>query len=217
MNLCDHLPLADRHEAGRLLAKALEPLRDEPGLLVLGLPRGGVPVAREVATALGAPLDVLPVRKIGHPLHPEFAIGALAPGGVQVMDLARGRAADPVRWEQVVRRESEELARRERVYRAGRPPLEVQSRTVILVDDGSATGATLEAAARAVRAGGPLRLVIATPIASQEAASRLAPVADQLVLGATPTPFGAVGSWYQDFSQTSDEEVLECLRPISNA
>ncbi len=217
MNLCDHLPLADRREAGRLLAQELEGLREEPGLLVLGLPRGGVPVAREIALALDAPLDVLPVRKIGHPQYPEFAIGALAPGGVRVMDAARGGATDPARCDHVVQAESEELARRERVYRAGRPPLALEGRTVILVDDGIATGSTLEAAARAVRAGRPRRLVIAAPVASAEAFTRLGGLADQVLVGATPAPFGSVGNWYQDFSQTTDDEVLACLAAGASA
>lgn len=217
MTLRRHLPLADRHEAGRLLAPDLAGLRNEPGLLVLGLPRGGVPVAWEIAKALDAPLDVLPVRKIGHPAFPEFAVGALALGGVRVMDPSRIGAADAARCERVAQAESEELVRRERVYRAGRPPLDLEGRTVILVDDGIATGATLEAAARAVRAGGPRRLVIAAPVASPEAASRLVGLADQLVLGATPSPFGAVGNWYQNFSQTSDAEVLACLAAADRA
>ncbi len=211
MNLCDHLPLHDRREAGRLLARDLAAWCGEPGLLVLALPRGGVPVAHEIAQALNAPLDVLPVRKIGHLAHPEYAIGALAPGGIQVMDPEAARRTESPERAQIVARETDELARRERVYRAGRPPLDLQGRTVILVDDGIATGATLEAAARSVRAGRPRRLVIAAPVASAQATARLATLADELVIGATPSPFGAVGSWYRDFSQTSDDEVLACL------
>lgn len=211
MTLCDHLPLADRQEAGRLLAQDLAYLQDEPGLLVLGLPRGGVPVALEVARALRAPLDVVAVRKLGLPEHPEFAVGALAAGGVRVMDRSPRNLLEAARWDQVAKAERAELGRRERIYRGGRPPLALAGRTVILVDDGVATGATLEAAARAVRAGGPRRLVIAAPVASAEASTRLACLADELVLGATPTPFGAVGSWYQSFGDTSDDEVLACL------
>ncbi len=211
MNLCDHLPLADRHEAGRLLAADLEGLQGEGDLLVLGLPRGGVPVAAEIARALDAPLDVLPVRKIGLPGHAEYAIGAVAPGGVRVMD-HRPRSPDEARrWDEVAQEELDEMARREQVYRPGRPPLSVAGRTVILVDDGAATGATLEAAARAIRAHRPRRLVIAVPVASVGAAQRLAPWADTLIVGATPAPFGAVGAWYRDFEQTPDEEVMACL------
>ena len=211
MSPCDELPLKDRREAGRLLARELAFLAGEPDLLVLGLPRGGVPVALEIARALNAPLDVLTVRKLGLPEQPEFAVGALAPGGVRVMDRTPRNLLEAARWEMVARNERAELARRERVYRGGRPPLALAGRTVILVDDGVATGATLEAAARAVRAGSPRRLVIAAPVASPEASTRLACLADELVMGATPRPFGAVGSWYQDFGQTSDEEVLACL------
>lgn len=211
MTPCDDLPLADRRSAGRLLARDLAYLTDEPGLLVLGLPRGGVPVAFEIARALHAPLDVLPVRKLGLPQQPEFAFGALAPGGVRVMDRRPRNLLEAARWEQVARAETMELRRRERVYRKGKPPIFLAGRTVVLVDDGIATGATLEAAARSVRARGPRRLIIAAPVASPEATTRLATLADELVLGATPVPFGAVGSWYRCFGDTSDAEVLDCL------
>lgn len=205
------LPYANRRVAGRLLASRLAFLAGEPGLIVLGLPRGGVPVAQEVARALRAPLDVLPVRKLGLPQQPEFAVGAVAPGGIWVRDSTPRHLMEAARWEQVARQERAELQRRERVYRQGRPPMTLRDRTVVLVDDGIATGATLEAAARSVLAGGPRRLVIAAPVASPESISRLAGLADEVVVGATPTPFGAVGTWYEDFAQTSDAEVLACL------
>lgn len=211
MTLCDDLPMADRRAGGRLLAADLDFLRGEPDLLVLGLPRGGVPVAFEIARALAAPLDMVAVRKLGLPQHPEYAFGALAAGGVRVMHRAPRHAAEAEQWESVASREAGELARREHVYRQGRPPQPVEGRTVVLADDGAATGATLEAAARAVRAARPRRLVIAVPVASREASARLAAWADTLVVGATPAPFGAVGNWYLDFGATPDSEVLTCL------
>lgn len=211
MSLRDSLPLPGRPEAGHLLAADLDFLRGTPGLLVLGLPRGGVPVAHAVARALHAPLDVMPVRKIGLPHHPEYAIGALAPGDVRVMDREPRNDDEAAAWEEVIHQEAQELARREQVYRAGRAPRHLLGRTVVLVDDGIATGATMEAAARAARTGHPKRLVIAAPVASEAAARRLAPWADDLVLGARPEPFVAVGRWYQEFRDTSDEQVLACL------
>lgn len=212
MNLCDHLPLADRHEAGRLLAPDLDFLSDAHGLIVLGLPRGGVVVAAEIARALHAPLDVLVVRKIGLPGHPEYAIGALASGGVQVLDMAAASRVAPSRLHAAIRAEAAELARREAAYREGRPAPVLRGRTVLLVDDGVATGATLEAAARSARRQQARQVVACAPVASAEAARRLAPWVDATVFGAVPEPFGAVGAWYQAFGQTSDEEVLEALR-----
>jgi putative phosphoribosyl transferase len=212
MNLCDHLPLADRQQAGRLLARDLEFLADAPGLIVLGLPRGGVVVAAEIARALHAPLDVLVVRKIGLPGQPEFAIGALASGGVQVLDMAAAAQVPPARLQSVIRSEMVELARRETAYREGRPAPLLRGRTVILADDGVATGATMEAAARAVRHQQARQVVVCAPVATIEAAQRLAPWVDATVFGALPRPFGAVGNWYASFGDTSDAEVLEALR-----
>lgn len=211
MRLQHSLPLPGRPEAGHLLASDLAHLRHQPGLLVLALPRGGVPVAHAIARVLQAPLDVLPVRKLGLPHQPEFGVGALAPGDVRVMDREPRNADEAAAWDDVARQEAQELARREAVYRAGRSPRHLRGHTVILVDDGMATGACMEAAARSVRACQPERLVLAVPVASQSAAQRLAPWVDELVVGATPEPFVAVGRWYQDFRQTTDDQVLACL------
>lgn len=205
------LPLADRHEAGRLLAHALGFLRDAPGLLVLALPRGGVPVAYEIAQALRAPLDVLVVRKIGMPGHAEFAIGAIASGGQQVMERQTHDPQEIAAVQAVIRDERAELERRERAYRGDRPSPDIRGQTVILVDDGLATGATMEAAARAVRQQRPRTLVVAAPVASTSAARRLVPWVDRLVFIALPEPFDAVSLWYRDFAQTEDDEVQQLL------
>lgn len=211
MSLLDHLPFADRDQAGALLAGELEALRDVPRLIVLALPRGGVPVAFQVAQALHAPLDVFVVRKIGLPHHPEYAVGAIASGGVQIMDPTAGRLTRPDALLAVVRRETEELERRERLYREGRPPLKLEGRSVLLVDDGVATGASLHAAVEAVRKLHPRMVAVAAPVGSVQAAQRLAPHVDLLVFGATPEPFEAVGRWYRQFPQCTDEEVRSLL------
>lgn len=205
------LPIRDRREAGRLLALELLDLRGEPDLLVLALPRGGVPVAFEVAQALQAPLDLLVVRKIGMPGHPEYALGAIASGGLQVMDElpTDSRQLEAVRA--VMRQEAAELQRRERAYRGDQPPPEISGHTVILVDDGLATGATMEAAARAVRQQRPRELVVAAPVASSSAARRLGPWVDRLAFVAVPEPFRSVSQWYQAFPQCEDEEVVALL------
>ncbi|MDM0017918.1 phosphoribosyltransferase [Variovorax saccharolyticus] len=202
----------NRSDAGRALAGALAAWRGQPNLLVLGLPRGGVPVASEVASALNAPLDVLVVRKLGHPGQEEFAMGAIASGGVRYLD--ESTLAWPVpaaEVEAVVRREQAELARRERLYRGERPPLALEDRVLLLVDDGLATGATMRAAVMAVRAGRPQRIVVAVPVASREALQSVGLVADEVVCVFTPEHFRAVGQWYEDFGQTSDEEVCRLL------
>lgn len=204
-------PLDDRRDAGRRLAADLAFLRGKPGLLVLALPRGGVPVAWEVARVLDCPLDVLVVRKIGMPGHPEYALGALASGGLQVMDTLPADPGQRARVQAVIETESEELQRRERAYRGGLPPHDLAGRTVVLVDDGLATGATMEAAARAVRQQRPLELVVAAPVASASAARRLGPWVDRLVFLAVPEPFGAVSRFYRHFDQTGDEEVRQLL------
>lgn len=203
----------DRRDAGRQLAQRLDRFIDEPDVLVLGLPRGGVPVAYEVAAYLGAPLDVLVVRKLGVPGHGELAMGAIASGGVEVVDqrvidmLAIPRES----FEAVAERERVELERRERIFRAGRPPLDVAGRTVILVDDGLATGASMAAAIDAIRARGPAFLVAAVPVAPPETCEALAMRADEMICLYTPEQLYAVGLWYADFTQTSDAEVRELL------
>ena len=202
----------DRRDAGRALAQALAGWRGKPNVLVLGLPRGGVPVAWEVAQALGAPLDVLVVRKLGYPGQEEYAMGAIASGGVRVMtDDGGGWPVSKQALEAVVAREQEELARRERLYRGDRA-LALAGRSVLLIDDGLATGATMRAAVLAVRAGQPQRIVVGVPVASPEAIRSVAEVADEVVSVFTPQYFRAVGIWYQDFGQTSDEEVRRLLK-----
>lgn len=217
MATADHLPLRDRRDAGERLVAELDALRDAPDLVVLALPRGGVPVAAPIARALAAPLDVMVVRKLGLPGHDEYAIGALASGGVRVLDPLPPGTVDGRALQATLDREGAELARRERAYRGERPPLRLQGHTVLLVDDGIATGATLEAAVRAVRAQQPRQVVVAAPVASRQAAERLRPLVDLLVLGATPEPFGAVSLWYRDFPQCTDEEVLALLNTWSPA
>jgi putative phosphoribosyl transferase len=202
----------DRHDAGRRLAALLEPLRPEQPV-VAGLPRGGVPVAAEVARALRAPLDVVVVRKIGAPQNSEYAIGAVAEGGVHVLGRRMGRAADlsgPELDALIARAEHqlEELVRR---YRGSREPIGLDMRTVIVVDDGLATGRSALAAVDSVRRRGAARVVLAAPVASREAASMLAEAADQVVCVEIPPDLWAVGAWYADFRPTTDEEVAALL------
>ena len=203
----------DRVEAGRALARSLFAYRGATDAIVLALPRGGVPVGFEVAQALGLPLDVLVVRKLGLPGQPELAMGAIATGGALVLneDVLRFADGREAALEQVRRREQVELERRERQYRGARPPLQMAGRTGILVDDGLATGATMEVAVRALRGLGATRIVVAVPVASQEARDRIAAVADEVVCLEAPMFFSAVGQWYRDFGQTSDAEVSELL------
>jgi len=203
---------ADRKQAGDVLALNLLQYRDNPAVVVLALPRGGVPVAFEVAQALHAPLDVFVVRKLGLPGHEEFAMGAIATGGVMVMnpDLASFRIPEAA-IEAVVARERRELDRREQLYRGDRAPLPVDDRIVILVDDGLATGSTMLAAATAVRRQHPTRIVVAVPVAATETCQAFRSVVDDVVCAITPEPFLAVGAWYEDFGQTSDAEVHALL------
>jgi predicted phosphoribosyltransferase len=207
------LPFADRQEAGRALAGLLENYASRRDVVVLALPRGGVPVGFEVAAALHAPLDVFIVRKLGMPGHEELGLGAIASGGTRVINgaLAREMGISPAILESVAERELRELERREQIFRHGRPALDVRDRVVILVDDGLATGATMMAAVRAVRQLGPLRVVVAVPVGSDSACEAFRREADEVVCAHIPRPFFAVGEWYQDFTQTTDEEVVALL------
>lgn len=204
---------ADRAEAGRALAKALEEYRDDPRAVVLALPRGGVPVGYEIAAELNLPLDVMVVRKLGLPWQPELAMGAIASGGALVRndEVVRYLGERETEFDKVRAREQAELERRERDYRGDRAPLEMRNRTGILVDDGLATGATMEAAVRALNALQADRVVVGVPVASSEARDRIASVADEVVCLATPMMFSAVGQWYRNFAQTEDEEVRDLL------
>jgi putative phosphoribosyl transferase len=216
-NQSDDRPIAaafrDRREAGRELGERLLDLADRPGLLVLGLPKGGVPVAFEVARALQAPLDALVVRKRGFPGHEELAIGAIASGDVRVIneDLVRSAALSDEQIAVVAADAQRDLERQERELRDGAPPPEVEGRTVLLVDDGLATGATMRAAIAALRARGAGAIVVAVPTASPEACASLSWEADDVVCSRTPEPFRAVGEWYEDFAEVTDEEVRRLL------
>jgi erythromycin esterase-like protein/predicted phosphoribosyltransferase len=203
----------DRREAGRLLSRKLSGYANHPDVIVLALPRGGVPVAYEVARALGAPLDVFVVRKLGVPGYEEVAMGAVASRGVRVLNdqLVRRLGIPNHLIDAVAEQELQELARREHLYRGGRPPPDVGGRTVILVDDGLATGATMRAAVEALRHLQPDRIVVAVPTASPETCEEMKAVADDVICAITPEPFHAVGLWYQDFEQTTDEGVRNLL------
>ncbi|PZG03051.1 phosphoribosyltransferase [Micromonospora craterilacus] len=201
----------DRAEAGRMLADRLTALIGEPDVVVLGLVRGGVSVAQVVAERLGAPLDVLVVRKLGMPWAPEVAFGALGPGGVRVLNDVVASQLGPDEIAEVQHQEQAELDRREQHYRAGRPPLDLTGRTAVIVDDGLATGATARAAVQVARHIGARRVVVAVPVGSQEACEMLAAEADELICAQRPPAFGAVGSYYDDFHEVSDDEVLAAL------
>jgi erythromycin esterase-like protein/adenine/guanine phosphoribosyltransferase-like PRPP-binding protein len=212
----------DRSDAGRQLAARLTEYGGRSDVVVLALPRGGVPVAAEVATRLKAPLDIFLVRKLGVPDHPELAMGAIAEGGVEVLsqDLIRDLGIPHALVQQVAVRERLELERRDVLYRGGRNAPVVRDRTVILVDDGLATGSSMQAAVLALRQHAPARIVVAAPVGARDTCDRLGRLADQVVCLATPEPFNAVGQWYEQFSQTSDEEVRQALatstRPLSS-
>jgi predicted phosphoribosyltransferase len=204
----------DRREAGRALAQELRVLSTREGVVVLALPRGGVPVAYEIAKALDAPLDIFVVRKLGVPGHEEVAFGAIASGGVRALnaDIVRALDISSQAIESTTRREARELERREEAYREGRPFLGVQGRIVILVDDGVATGATMRVAIDALRLQSPRTIIVATPVASAEAYHMLRRHADECICLLVPQSLIGVGLWYDDFSQTSDEEVRTLLR-----
>jgi len=203
----------NRTDAGRQLAAQLREYADRPDVIVLALPRGGVPVAYEVARALHVPLDVFIVRKLGLPSHPELAMGAIASGGIRVIDQAALRrfGVTDEQLAAVAAAEERELERRERQYREGLPLPDVTGKTVILIDDGLATGATMAAAAAALKAQGPAKLIVAVPVSAPETCDAFREIVDEVVCGATPEPFYAVGLWYEDFSQTSDDEVHDLL------
>jgi putative phosphoribosyl transferase len=207
------LPFDDRAAAGRALGAALQGRFPDERVVVLGLPRGGVPVAAEVAAALRAPLDVFVVRKLGTPGHRELAMGALASGGARVLneDLIRSLGVSDEAVERVAAAELVELRRREQLYRGDRPRVDVAGCTALLVDDGLATGASVLAAVQAVRAARPARVVVAVPVGAPEACRRLSAVADEVVCLHAPPGFGAVGTYYRDFRQTSDDEVERLL------
>ncbi len=204
---------ADRAEAGRQLAEKLDEYADREDVIVLGLPRGGVPVAYKVAKRLRAPLDVFIVRKLGVPGFEELAAGAIASGGVRVLnqDVMRAIPYAEEAIEAVTAKETAELERREQIYREGRPPPELRGRIVILVDDGLATGATMRAAVKALRERGAAKIIVAVPVGPPDTCHELAEEADETVCLTTPAFFQAVGQYYDDFSQTSDDDVRELL------
>jgi len=214
------MQFADRIEAGRLLAKKLIAYSNRPDVVVLALPRGGVPVAYEIAHALNAPLDVFLVRKLGVPGHEELAIGAIASGNVRVLnnDVVDYLGIPNDLIDQVAAREQRELERREQLYRGSSPPLTVSGRTVIIVDDGLATGSTMHAAVNALKDMGPDKIIVAAPVAAHETCESFeTDVAATCICVMSPEPFRGVGLWYRDFSQTSDEEVCYLLKHVEEA
>lgn len=208
-----HQRYENRRHAGAVLAQRLQPFKGRVDVVVLALPRGGVPVAHEVARALDVPLDVFLVRKLGVPGHRELAMGAIASGGVRILngDVVAAYRVPGAVIDSVAREEQAELERRERTYRDGRAAAELRGRVVLLIDDGLATGASMKAAVEAVRRHGPARIVVAVPVGSPETCRELADVADEIVCARAPEYFAAVGQWYRDFSQTTDEEVRQLL------
>jgi putative phosphoribosyl transferase len=203
----------DRADAGRVLARDLAGYAGRSDVIVLALPRGGVPVGSEVARALGAPLDVFLVRKLGLPGHEELAMGAIASGGIRLIneDVVQAYGVTRAEIEAVAAAEQKELDRREVAYRDGRPLPPLEGRTVILVDDGLATGSTMRAAVLAVREESPARIVVAVPVAAAETCDEFQSIVDDIVCAETPNPFYAVGLWYENFTQTTDDEVHDLL------
>jgi predicted phosphoribosyltransferase len=214
-----YVGFSDRREAGEALADRLKQFAGRSDVVVLALPRGGVPVGYEVARALGATLDVFVVRKLGLPGHPELAMGAIASGDVRVLneDVLESYPVPKAAIEAVTRTERVELERRERAYRDGRPLVAVEGRIVLLVDDGLATGSTMRAAVLAVRRLRPASVIVAVPVGARQTCQALREDADEVVCPFTPEPFSAVGLWYADFSQTTDEEVRQLLARASGA
>ena len=215
----DRRPFLDRSEAGHELARELRRYAGRNDVTVLALPRGGVPVAFPVAEALDAPLEVFLVRKLGTPGHRELAMGAIASGGVRVLndDVVRWYGIRPDQIDAVAAEEQRELERREASYLEGREAPPIAGRVVILIDDGLATGSTMRAAVQAVRRQQPARVVVAVPVGARETCSDLEALADEVVCARTPEPFSAVGQWYVNFDQTSDEEVRALLRQHAHA
>jgi predicted phosphoribosyltransferase len=214
MNRGATMQFRNRSEAGRWLAERLQAYARRPDVNVLALPRGGVPVGYELARALEAPLDVFLVRKLGLPGQEELAMGAIATGGVRVLneDVVQALAVPSHVIEDVARAEAQELRRREAAYRGSRPAPDLRGRVAILVDDGLATGSTMRAAVRAVKQMGPARVVVAVPVAAAQTRDDLAAEVDEIVCETPPEPFLAVGRWYEDFSQTTDDEVRDLLQ-----
>jgi predicted phosphoribosyltransferase len=211
-------PFVDRAEAGKLLgAELVRRLAKRQDIVVLALPRGGVPVGYEVARALAAPLDVFIVRKLGVPGQEELAMGAIASGGVRVLndEVLRYVPVSHQMIDMVAERESRELERREKAYRGNRPPLDVAGKTVVIVDDGLATGSTMKAAVRALRKMSPREIVVAVPVAAPSTCTEFQGLVDEMICLRTPEPFQAVGLWYDDFSQTTDEQVQELLDGVA--
>jgi predicted phosphoribosyltransferase len=209
----DRRAFQDRREAGRALAAKLDHYAGRDDVVVLALPRGGVPVGVEVAGALGAPLDIFLVRKLGTPGHRELAMGAIASGGIRVLneDVVRWYSIPPADIETVAREEQRELERRELAYRGGREPVRLENRTVILVDDGLATGSTMRAAVKAVKQAKAARIIVAAPVGARETCDELSAIADEVICARSPEPFSSVGQWYMNFDQTTDEEVSHLL------
>jgi predicted phosphoribosyltransferase len=206
--------LLNRAEAGRRLVQPLLKYANRPEVIILTLPRGGVPVAYEVATALNVRLDLMLVRKLGAPSHPEYAMGAIASGGVQVLndDALRAHPIDRASFEAVVAREAQELSRREKAYRGNRPPPQLKGQVVILIDDGLATSSSMMAAIQAVRMQAPERIVVAVPVAPRETVEDLSMQVDEVICPLIPEWMMSIGYWYLDFSQTSDEEVINLMQ-----
>ena len=215
----DRRAFEDRKEAGRALAARLRAYAGRSDIVVLALPRGGVPVAFPVAEALDAPLDLFLVRKLGTPGHRELAMGAIASGGITVLndEVVKWYGIQPNAINAVAREEERELMRREAVYREGRDGVPLEGRVVILIDDGLATGSTMMAAVKAVRQRNPARVIVAVPVGARDTCDALSTVADEVVCVRMPEPFSAVGQWYLDFDQTSDEEVRQLLRAHARA
>lgn len=209
-----HLPLPDRRAAGQALVPLLDAFRGRADAIVLALPRGGVPVAYEIARALELRLDLMTVRKLGVPIHQELAMGAIASGGVRVLnrDVVSLHRIDEATLDEVAQRELAELQRRERLYRADRPLPQLRDQQVILVDDGLATGATMRAAVRAARSQGAARIIVAVPVAPADTLAELRTEVDEVVCPFAPDYFMAIGRWYVDFSQVSDREVIALLQ-----